>query len=133
MSAGVVSIGVFRLLISYSPDQYNMIGAVGGVKVVQAAARLFEHALVPVFFVNTESVRMVTMLAIIGDMILSNHIDKQENVGDAARVKPYWMVVARHISHPVGGCGASLGRELHVAFDLSYILHNSWVRHDIAR
>ena len=123
---------VFRLFIGYSTDQHNMVGVVGGVKVVEATMGLFEHALVPVFFVYTEDVWMFSILAIISNMILSDHVDKQENVSNAARMKPHWTVVARDISHPVGGCGASLGSKLYVALDLADVLDDFRVRHDVA-
>jgi hypothetical protein len=46
-------------------------------------------------------------------------------------VEPDWPVVARDVSHPVGGGGSSLCSQLHISLHLLDVLDNLRVRYDV--
>jgi hypothetical protein len=74
-STRVISIGVVRFVMLYGAYcQYRMVRGGCCVQVVEPAFGLLELSLLAIFFVHAECVGALTVTAVIGNVVSSDHV-----------------------------------------------------------
>ena len=95
LGTGVISVGVFRLVIIYHVDQHDTLGQC--VQIIKPPLRLDQPFSGSIWLVDDKFIPFGT---IIGDMELLAYRSQGQDIGNAIRVVPYHSI-STEIAHEI--------------------------------